>query len=95
MYVVQIKRRSRIKVKNTASFTLYHYIFSFLLILLLMGLSALAAWLQLPITEGLFILFILIWGFYLYQGLPAFYGQGWLRTFGNFIVLNLLQQDLE
>jgi hypothetical protein len=71
-------------------FTLYHYIFSFLLMLVMLGLFYLRgiAW------KGFFgwLIFgvVIYWNIYLYKGLRRFYGQGRLESFGKYVLLLFL-----
>jgi hypothetical protein len=83
-------RRKDFYYSDHAVFTLYHYIFSFLLILLIMGVSGLANWLQWQPLKWLGILLMLSGFFYLYKGMRVFYEQSRLKTIGKFIALNLL-----
>lgn len=71
-------------------FTLYHYVFSFILLLLILGVSWLADHTGWDIFTYLTILLVLSWPVHLYLGMCRFYGQGKGRTFIKFLLLNLL-----
>jgi hypothetical protein len=82
--------RKQLYYSDHILFTLYHYIFSFLLLLFFTGLAALIGWLKLNIMAGLVIACIIFWVYYLYRGLKVFYGQSRLQTIVKFILLNVL-----
>ena len=83
-------RRRNFYYSDHAIFTLYHYIFSFMLLmaaLLISGLNSLTGWSWL----GFLMLFIFLAGpVYLYLEMKQFYRQGVLKTLGKFILLNML-----
>ena len=73
-----------------AVFTLYHYIFIFLLFLVSILIEEINENLDWDVLTYLRVLLIAFGGFYLYWAMLKFYGQGWLKTLGKFIVLNIL-----
>jgi Protein of unknown function (DUF3667) len=82
-------RRKRFYYADHGIFSIYHYIFTFLLILLVLALGKLAditGWEFIEIISG--ILF-LSGGVYLYLSMKRFYGQGYGKTFLKFLLLNL------
>lgn len=83
-------RRKSFYYSDHAIFTLYHYIFSFILLLFIFLLSQLATWTQVQLFQNLIPFFVLLWGVYLYIAMHNFYGQGWGKTFSKFLLLNLL-----
>ncbi|GAA4332255.1 DUF3667 domain-containing protein [Flaviaesturariibacter amylovorans] len=71
-------------------FTLYHYIFSFLMLLFVIGfrkLKALSGW---DIFDWINLGLLLYSIIYLYKGMRRFYGQRRARTLGKFVLLNIL-----
>jgi hypothetical protein len=83
-------RRNRFYYTDHIIFTLYHYIFSFLLMLLLTGFLELFEMSQRKIFGWLTGLCVVYWFYYLYKGLRFFYGQSRLKTMGKFLLLNIL-----
>jgi len=81
-------RRKRFYSEH-AVFTLYHYIFSFILLLFIFGFMALDKWLNWKIFEIINMLLLLIWGLYLLLSMKRFYRQGWGKTIFKFLLLNL------
>ncbi|MDB5196987.1 MAG: hypothetical protein JWP88_1358, partial [Flaviaesturariibacter sp.] len=83
-------RRKQFFYSDHIVFTLYHYIFSFLLLLLMLGSVRLADWTKWSVfgwvTAGLGIW----WAIYLYKGMRQFYEQRRGKTIGKFVLLNLL-----
>lgn len=83
-------RRKTFFYSDHAVFTLYHYIFSFFILLAIFGFISLKDWLHWePFDWIIFALFVL-WFFYLYKSLRNFYGQRRAKTVGKFLLLNLL-----
>ncbi len=83
-------RQKQFYYSDHAVFTLYHYIFSFLVLLLFFGFNALADWSGWSFFNTIGNLFLILWPLYLYLGMRRFYGQGWRATFGKFVLVNLL-----
>jgi hypothetical protein len=84
-------RRKEWFYSDHAVFTLYHYIFTFILILLCFLLSQLNDWLDSKILEVFVIIPLVLSGaVYLYFAMKKFYGQGFMKTFFKFLLLNLL-----
>lgn len=82
-------RRKEFYYSDHAIFTLYHYIFSFLILLLFFIMNKveeLTGWGFLS-TLGLLIFFS--GGLYLLIAMKRFYGQSWKKTLVKFFVLNL------
>lgn len=71
-------------------FTLYHYIFSFLLMLLLLGVAKLADWLESSLLGFVVFAIIIYEMIYLYKGMRNFYGQSRGKTILKFFLLNTL-----
>jgi hypothetical protein len=83
-------RRKDFYYSDHAIFTLHHYIFSFIILLLVFLLSNLNDWLHVKLFGILITLLFISWPVYLYAALKKFYGQGWGKTFSKFLLLNLL-----
>jgi len=83
-------RRKNVYYSEHAVFTLYHYIFSFILLLVMMGISKLDDRLDWGIFSFLQLGLFLWGGVYLYLSMRRFYGQGRLKTLFKFLALNIL-----
>lgn len=83
-------RRKNFFYSDHAVFTLYHYIFSFILLLLFMGFDALYKWLHWAPFNWVITLLLISWPLYLYFGMKRFYQQGWSKTLGKFLLVNTL-----
>ena len=83
-------RRKNFYYSDHAVFTLYHYIFSFLLLLLIFGLDEIGKATGWDFFDYFQPVLLAIGGIYLYISMLKFYGQGWLKTLGKFLLLNLL-----
>jgi len=82
-------RRKEFYYSDHAIFTLYHYIFSFLILLLFFIINKveeLSGW---GFLSTLGILIFLSGGLYLLIAMKRFYGQSWKKTFVKFFILNL------
>lgn len=73
-----------------AVFTLYHYVFSFILLLIMFGVNGLEEKSDWRIFSWLFTLLSLAWPVHLLFAMKRFYGQGWGRTVAKYVVLNFL-----
>lgn len=82
-------RRKNFFYSDHAVFTLYHYIFSFILLLLIFGVAALRSWSGWGIFTFLMVMLILAWPVYLYIEMKRFYRQGRAKTLGKFLLLNV------
>jgi len=89
-FILQLlySRRKRFFYSDHAVFTLYHYIFSFILLLASFGLSALKDWTGWGVFTYLLTLLVISWPVYLYIEMKRFYGQGRTKTLGKFLLLN-------
>ncbi len=83
-------RRKNFFYSDHAVFTLYHYIFSFILLLLIFGCKGLNKWTDWKIFDILLIPLFLSWPIYLYLEMKNFYQQGWAKTLGKFLILIFL-----
>jgi hypothetical protein len=73
-----------------AIFTIYHYILSFILLLIMFSVSTLQERTGWNFLSYLGVIFFLAWPGYLLLELKNFYKQGWVKTAGKFILLNLM-----
>lgn len=83
-------RRKQFVYTDHAVFTLYHYIFTFILLLLYILIARLYEWLGWGILEVLGIVLFLSGGVYLFLSMKYFYRQKNGKTFWKFIILNFL-----
>lgn len=83
-------RRKDYFYSDHAIFTLYHYIFSFILLLFYFALDVLRDWLQWKIFTYIIVALMVYWGLYLLIGMKRFYKQGWGKTIAKFLLLDLL-----
>ena len=71
-------------------FSVYHYIFSFLLLLFVFGFDALNDFTGWKIFNILMVLSFFAWRFYLYKSMRRFYKQRRAKTIIKFLLLNML-----
>ena len=83
-------RRKEFFYSDHAVFTLYHYIFTFILLLVYATVLEINKWLDWGIISFLATLLFLSGGVYLFISMKRFYGQGWAKTLGKFLLLNIL-----
>ena len=83
-------RHKNFYYSDHAVFTLYHYIFSFILLLLVMGASALSDWTRWGVFSILITVLLISWPVYLAMEMKFFYKQGWGKTIAKLLLLNFL-----
>lgn len=83
-------RRKNFYYSDHATFTLFHYIFSFILLLVFFLLMKAGDWTHWNIIKLPAILLLLWGGVYLLLSMKRFYVQGWGKTVMKFLLLNLL-----
>lgn len=83
-------RRKNFYYSDHAIFTIYHYILSFILLLVIFSLTALESKSGWGIFSFLITIILLSWPVYLLLEMKNFYRQGWWKTIGKFLLLNLL-----
>jgi hypothetical protein len=83
-------RRKQFYYVSHGIFSLHLYIFLFIAMLILFGLSKLNSYLHWGILSFIFAILALGLILYEYLALKNFYRQGWFKTFLKFILLNLL-----
>lgn len=84
------RKDKRFVYSDHAVFTLYHYIFSFLLLLLLHGFQVLQNKTDWGIFGWMSNFLIISWFVHLFFALKRFYGKRGRHTFMKFVLLNLL-----
>ncbi len=84
------RKNKELYYSDHAVFTLYYYILSFIILLILIGVQQLCRYLHWSAPGWLFLLFIGFWVLSLFLGMKRFYNQGYVRTFIKFLLLNLL-----
>ncbi len=82
-------RRKQFYYSDHAVFTLYHYIFSFILLLFYFLLQEMHDLLQWGILRFFAGILLIIGGVYLAEALKRFYLQSWVKTVGKFLLLNI------
>jgi hypothetical protein len=83
-------RRKSFYYSDHAVFTLYHYIVTFILLLLFFLVDKLNSRFHLGVLRFLSGFLILSGGLYLFVSMKRFYAQGWGKTLGKFLLLNFL-----
>ncbi|RYF86853.1 MAG: DUF3667 domain-containing protein [Chitinophagaceae bacterium] len=83
-------RRKHFFYSDHAVFTLYHYIFTFILLLCFFFLIKINEWLQWGVLTFFSVALFLSGGVYLYIAMKRFYAQGWAKTLGKFLLLNII-----
>jgi hypothetical protein len=84
------RRRKTYYYSDHAVFTLYHYIFSFILLLLFWSFELLHQNTGWWLFQFLQTLLTIAWPLYLVIAMKRFYMQGWGKTFIKFLLVNLL-----
>jgi hypothetical protein len=83
-------RRKRFFYEDHAIFSIYHYIFSFILLLFVFGFGKIRDITGAGFMNFLTAILFLLGGFYLYRSMRRFYGQSRAKTLIKFLLLNLL-----
>jgi len=83
-------RRKNFYYSDHATFTLYHYVFSFILLLVLFAFNALEEQTHWRLFSWITVLVMIYWPVYLLLEMKTFYRQGWGKTLGKFLLLDLL-----
>jgi hypothetical protein len=83
-------RRKNFYYSDHAIFTLYHYIFSFVLLMLMMGVGQLRDWTGFSGLSWLIFILFFLWIGYLLIEMKFFYRQGWFKTTVKFLLLDFL-----
>ena len=83
-------RRRQFYYVDHAIFSIHHYIFSFIILLVIFLLSAAKHNYGFDWLRTVQLILIIVWPIYLYIAMLNFYKQGWFKTFIKFSLLNLL-----
>jgi len=83
-------RRKNYYYSDHAIFTLYHYIFTFIMLLLFFVINEINSHIDSWVLQILAILFFIIPGIYLFVAMKKFYQQGFGKTLLKYILLNVL-----
>jgi hypothetical protein len=81
-------RKKSFYYSDHAVFTLYHYIFSFIILLIIVGAIRLGEVLNWGLFGWIAFILVILWFVYLYKGMRNFYGQSRGKTFLKFLLLN-------
>jgi hypothetical protein len=87
--LLNIRRRREFYYADHAIFSIHHYIFSFILLLILFLVSTLYNKTEWTIFRVIVIILFIAWPVYLYAAILNFYRQGWFKTFVKFTLLNM------
>ncbi|HYH14471.1 MAG TPA: DUF3667 domain-containing protein [Flavisolibacter sp.] len=82
-------RRKAFYYSDHAVFTMYHYIFSFIILLMIIGSTQLEEWLNWDLFGWITFLLCISWFIYLYKGLRNFYEQSRGKTIVKLLLLNI------
>jgi len=83
-------RRKNFYYSDHAIFTIYHFVLSFILMLILFGLTNLQSLVIWKFLQYVALAIFFVWPVYLLLEMKYFYRQGWLKTSVKFLLLNLL-----
>jgi hypothetical protein len=83
-------RRKNFYYSDHAIFTLYHYIFSFILLMLMIAIGQLQNWTGFSGLGWVLLLLVFVWMGYLLIEMKNFYRQAWFKTVIKFLLLDLL-----
>ncbi len=83
-------RRKELYYSDHAIFTLFHYILSFLLLLLLFGFDELKDLTGWSLFRYLMLGSVITWFIYFFLELKYFYRQGWRKTIMKFMLINMI-----
>jgi hypothetical protein len=84
------RRRKNFFYSDHVIFTLYHYIFSFIILLLIFGVAGLIKWTHWNWLGWLIAALSIWWFIYLYKSMKHFYGQKRGKTILKFLLLNVI-----
>jgi hypothetical protein len=87
--LLNIRRRKEFYYADHAIFSIHHYIFSFILLLILFLIVTIYNRTGWGVFRGIEVMLLIVWPVYLYIGMLNFYRQGWFKTFIKFLLLNM------
>jgi hypothetical protein len=82
-------RRKRFYYADHGIFAIYHYIFSFFLLLFVLSMAELGDFTGWELFDIIALILFLSGGVYLFMAMRRFYGQGFFKTVVKFILLNI------
>jgi hypothetical protein len=82
------RRNRSLYYSDHAIFTLYHYIFSFILLLFFLFFNSLKNWSGWGIFDRIATITMWLWPIYLFIAMKYFYGQRLGKTLGKFLLVN-------
>ncbi len=88
--LLYVRRRHKFHYADHFIFTLHHYIFSFILFLLVFFVERIIEWTGLDFLKYLVYLLFALWCVYLYAAMKNFYKQGYFKTLLKYLLLNFL-----
>jgi hypothetical protein len=88
--LVYIRRRKLFFFADHGVFTIHLYVFTFLLMMAIFGVSELEKLTGISDLDYLIVVLVLLLLFYLYRAMLNFYKQGKLKTFVKFLIVLLL-----
>ena len=83
-------RRKKFFYSDHAVFTMYHYIFSFLLLLVIIAVLQLQKWTGVDDLDWIALFLVFVWMGYLLAEMKSFYRQGWIKTILKFLILDFV-----
>jgi hypothetical protein len=83
-------RRSQFYYADHAIFAIHHYVFSFIVLLLIFLLAVGARNSSFEWLTRIIVGLCIVWPVHLFIAMLNFYKQGWLKTLAKFILLNIL-----
>ncbi len=83
-------RRKDFYYADHGIFSIHHYVLSFIILLLIMGLGKLQEISDSDVWDYLIFALFIAWIVYLYLAMKRFYGQGRVKTFFKFMLLNII-----
>lgn len=82
-------RRKEFYYEDHAIFSVYHYIFSFMLLLVVFLFGKLSDFSHWAVFDYLTGILFMAGGLYLFLAMKRFYKQGWMKTLLKFVLLNI------
>jgi hypothetical protein len=87
--LVYVRRRKAFYYADHGVFTIHLYVFTFLMLMVIFGISELENATGVSDLDYLVLLVLLTLLYYLYRAMYKFYGQGKLKTFFKFLIVVL------
>lgn len=84
------RKKSHLFFSDHAIFSIYHYIFSFILLLAIIAFNSLFNWSKWSLFSWIVAFLVAAWPVHLFISLKRFYEGSYGRTLANFLLLNFL-----